>query len=158
MCFVESVCVTRICEVRIADCSPRFPSWFAVRVPKTPICMMQRTRLSRPPDRTNLNTGLRHAFCAPILRPPWISTTHKTYPLRMSKPRYPTTMNYICIILLAASIRTQGARLRVSEVTVLGGDPSTVNHLNGESFQQDALTTSNGMFNKIKLFHKLTRS
>ncbi len=36
------------------------------------------------------------------------------------------------------------ASLRVANVTTLGQDPQTVNRLNGESFQQDALVTFNG--------------
>ena len=36
------------------------------------------------------------------------------------------------------------ASLRVLDVTTLGVDPNTTNHLNGESFQQDALVTFNG--------------
>ena len=34
--------------------------------------------------------------------------------------------------------------VRVLNVTALGPDPQTVNRLNGESFQQDALATFNG--------------
>ena len=37
-----------------------------------------------------------------------------------------------------------GASLRVLDVTTLGVDPNTTNHLNGELFQQDALVTFNG--------------
>lgn len=33
--------------------------------------------------------------------------------------------------------------------TTLGLDPPTVNRLNGESFQQDALATFNGMFDPL---------
>jgi hypothetical protein len=58
-------------------------------------------------------------------------------------------MNFLYIILLVVPIGIHGARLRMLETTVLGEDPSTVNHLNGESFQQDALTTSNGMFQTL---------
>ncbi|KAI0665592.1 hypothetical protein C8Q78DRAFT_986159 [Trametes maxima] len=36
------------------------------------------------------------------------------------------------------------ASIRVVDVTTLGQDPQTVNRLNGESFQQDALVTFNG--------------
>jgi hypothetical protein len=36
-------------------------------------------------------------------------------------------------------------QLRVLDTTTLGDDPRTVNHLNGESFQQNALVTSHGM-------------
>lgn len=36
------------------------------------------------------------------------------------------------------------ASLHVVDVTTLGQDPQTVNRLNGESFQQDALVTFNG--------------
>ena len=36
------------------------------------------------------------------------------------------------------------ASLRVVNVSTLGVDPNTTNHLNGESFQQDALVTFNG--------------
>lgn len=36
------------------------------------------------------------------------------------------------------------ANLRSASFTALGLDPKTVNRLNGESFQQDAIATSNG--------------
>ncbi|KAI0631533.1 hypothetical protein C8Q77DRAFT_1127375 [Trametes polyzona] len=41
-------------------------------------------------------------------------------------------------------VGVRAASLRVIETTTLGEDPQTVNHLNGESFQQDALVTFNG--------------
>ncbi|TBU45349.1 hypothetical protein BD309DRAFT_1017869 [Dichomitus squalens] len=46
--------------------------------------------------------------------------------------------------LLCLSAGVYGASLRVLDVTTLGVDPNTTNHLNGESFQQDALVTFNG--------------
>ena len=48
--------------------------------------------------------------------------------------------------LLFTSLGVYAASLRVLEATTLGEDPQTVNHLNGESFQQDALVTFNGGF------------
>ncbi|KAI0739434.1 hypothetical protein C8Q80DRAFT_1274495 [Daedaleopsis nitida] len=46
--------------------------------------------------------------------------------------------------LLLVSLGVQAASLRVLDVTTLGEDPQTTNHLNGESFQQDPLVTFNG--------------
>jgi hypothetical protein len=43
----------------------------------------------------------------------------------------------ICYIAVAQGLRFLGS-------TTLGQDPATVNRLNGESFQQDAITTFNG--------------
>ncbi|KAM5540076.1 hypothetical protein V8D89_006216 [Ganoderma adspersum] len=46
--------------------------------------------------------------------------------------------------LSCSSAGVYAASLRVVNVTTLGVDPNTTNHLNGESFQQDALVTFNG--------------
>lgn len=46
---------------------------------------------------------------------------------------------WLSITLGAGAFRFLGS-------TTLGPDPQTVNRLNGESFQQDALVTLNGMF------------
>jgi hypothetical protein len=53
-------------------------------------------------------------------------------------------LHFAAGLLALASV--QGKRLRQLDVSVLGDDPRTVNHLNGESFQQDALVMSNGMW------------
>jgi hypothetical protein len=48
---------------------------------------------------------------------------------------------------------SSGSRsLKVIDTTDLGTDPPTVNRLNGESFQQDALVTFNGKFHEIRYF------
>jgi hypothetical protein len=44
-----------------------------------------------------------------------------------------------------------GASISVIGSTILGQDPQTVNHLNGESFQQDALVTFNGTPKRVSL-------
>ena len=49
--------------------------------------------------------------------------------------------------LFWCSAGAYAASLRVLGVTTLGVDPNTTNHLNGESFQQDALVTFNGESN-----------
>ncbi len=46
--------------------------------------------------------------------------------------------------LLLLSLRVYAAGLTVLDVTTIGEDPQTTNHLNGEAFQQDALVTFNG--------------
>ncbi|RPD58194.1 hypothetical protein L227DRAFT_577242 [Lentinus tigrinus ALCF2SS1-6] len=46
--------------------------------------------------------------------------------------------------LLLSSLGVYAASLTILDVTTLGEDPQTTNHLNGESFQQDALVTFNG--------------
>ena len=46
--------------------------------------------------------------------------------------------------LFCSSAGVYAASLRVVNVSTLGVDPNTTNHLNGESFQQDALVTFNG--------------
>ena len=43
----------------------------------------------------------------------------------------------------ALSLRVYAAILSGLDVTTLGEDPRTTNHLNGEAFQQDALVTFN---------------
>ncbi len=48
--------------------------------------------------------------------------------------------------LLLTTLGAYAASLRVLDVTTLGEDPQTTNHLNGESFQQDALVSFNGVF------------
>ncbi|KAI8995242.1 hypothetical protein BD414DRAFT_506060 [Trametes punicea] len=48
------------------------------------------------------------------------------------------------ISCLTCQWRVYAASLRVVDTTTLGQDPQTVNRLNGESFQQDALVTFNG--------------
>ena len=53
-----------------------------------------------------------------------------------------TVQAFAAVLLLSS--RVHAASLRVLDVTILGQDPQTVNHLNGESFQQDALVTFNG--------------
>ena len=53
-----------------------------------------------------------------------------------------TVQAFAAVLLLSS--RVLAASLRVLDVTTLGQDPQTVNHLNGESFQQDALVTFNG--------------
>lgn len=47
-------------------------------------------------------------------------------------------------LLSLVATRTYAASLRVISTTTLGQDPHTVNHLNGESYQQDPLVTFNG--------------
>lgn len=47
--------------------------------------------------------------------------------------------------LLALPLACSGADVKVLNITTLGPDPPTVNRLNGESFQQDALVTFQGM-------------
>ncbi|EIN04568.1 hypothetical protein PUNSTDRAFT_76302 [Punctularia strigosozonata HHB-11173 SS5] len=46
--------------------------------------------------------------------------------------------------LLAVPLACSGAGVKVLNITTLGPDPPTVNRLNGESFQQDALVTFQG--------------
>lgn len=46
------------------------------------------------------------------------------------------------LITLLCICATYG--LKILESTTLGQDPATVNRLNGESFQQDAVVTVNG--------------
>lgn len=48
----------------------------------------------------------------------------------------------VCLALSATD--TARAAIQVLSNTTLGPDPQTVNRLNGESFQQDALVTFNG--------------
>ena len=50
------------------------------------------------------------------------------------------------VSLLLSSFRVYAAILSVLDVTTLGEDPRTTNHLNGEAFQQDALVTFNGEY------------
>lgn len=49
------------------------------------------------------------------------------------------------LALLASLALPHTWALRFLGSTTLGKDPHTVNHLNGESFQQDSLVTFNGM-------------
>lgn len=51
---------------------------------------------------------------------------------------------YILYFVLTALAGSSSARLVLLRSTTLGNDPPTVNHLNGESFQQDALVTFSG--------------
>jgi hypothetical protein len=48
------------------------------------------------------------------------------------------------LLFLASASLTRA--VRVVNTTVLGLDPQTVNRLNGESYQQDALIIFQGMF------------
>lgn len=56
----------------------------------------------------------------------------------------------MCLLHLLALCVLHGAALvksiQLIQTTTLGPDPQTVNHLNGESFQQDALVTINGEY------------
>lgn len=66
-------------------------------------------------------------------------------------PPSSVAMRPIFFATLALSMREAfAASLRVVNVTTLGPDPQTVNRLNGESFQQDALVTFNGENTKHK--------
>lgn len=47
-----------------------------------------------------------------------------------------------CLLVLQSAAAVEGFRFLGS--STLGQDPQTVNRLNGESFQQDALVTFNG--------------
>lgn len=53
---------------------------------------------------------------------------------------------FISLLAVFAVLQCTLATIRVQVVnfTTLGPDPQTVNHLNGESFQQDAIATFNG--------------
>ncbi|OSC98641.1 hypothetical protein PYCCODRAFT_1439153 [Trametes coccinea BRFM310] len=51
---------------------------------------------------------------------------------------------FLLVLACIVSPWVYAATVRVVETTTLGQDPQTVNRLNGESFQQDALATFNG--------------
>ncbi|KAI0327452.1 hypothetical protein GY45DRAFT_1256975 [Cubamyces sp. BRFM 1775] len=53
-------------------------------------------------------------------------------------------VNKLLLTLVWAGYEVYAASVRIVDVTTLGQDPQTVNRLNGESFQQDALVTFNG--------------
>jgi len=50
------------------------------------------------------------------------------------------------------SLFRRGAAVASVRSTTLGTDPPTVNRLNGESFQQDALVTFNGTHSFLLIF------
>ena len=50
----------------------------------------------------------------------------------------------LLVLTTASSTTVASTALQVIGRTTLGDDPRTVNRLNGESFQQDALVTFNG--------------
>lgn len=53
------------------------------------------------------------------------------------------------IVSLFGLIAAVNGKLEIVGSSVLGRDPQTVNRLNGESFQQDALATFNGVYQII---------
>lgn len=57
----------------------------------------------------------------------------------------------VCLVLSATDATR--AAIQVLSNTTLGPDPQTVNRLNGESFQQDALVTYNGTNDTLLLVH-----
>lgn len=65
----------------------------------------------------------------------------------------------IAVLSLAAWLVLEAHALgavRVLGSSVLGADPQTVNRLNGESFQQDVLTTFNGASGRDAAFASVT--
>ena len=57
----------------------------------------------------------------------------------------------LLVLTTASSTTVPSAALQVIGRTTLGDDPRTVNRLNGESFQQDALVTFNGELPQVIL-------
>lgn len=53
-------------------------------------------------------------------------------------------LSQVLLTLAWVVYEVHAASLRVVDISTLGQDPQTVNRLNGESFQQDALVTFNG--------------
>jgi hypothetical protein len=65
-----------------------------------------------------------------------------------------TTPMLLAGLLALTQLAHASRELKVVGIYTLGADPQTKNRLNGEAFQQDALTTFNGVSNRSPTEHK----